>query len=80
MRIASLTHSALGYKRTAHWAASHRDLHGFEALQRERFSCKTKKKPRQGWRLPWFFDAVLRENIRFGAYKSLWEAALTYHL
>ena len=40
------------------------------------FSARQDKKPRQGWRLPWLFNAVLRENIWFGAYKSLCEAAL----
>jgi len=40
------------------------------------FSARQRKNPRQGWRLPWIFDAVLREKIRFGAYKSLCEAAL----
>jgi hypothetical protein len=35
------------------------------------FSARQEKRPWQGWRLPWLFNAVLQENIRFGAYKSL---------
>ena len=35
------------------------------------FSARQDEKTRQGCRLPCLFDAVLRKNIRFGAYKSL---------
>ena len=41
------------------------------------FTARQEKKPWQGWRLPWFFCAVLREKIRFGAYKSLCAPAFT---